>query len=205
MFCRNCGNGLLAGAAFCTECGSHVAGAAPQTVQSLPAATTPVEPVATSQLSADRVAPALANSVQHQEPYGQPPVFPALYPAIPTKKRNVAITLAIFLGYWSWLYTPKKNLLKFFLALVSSIAVGIMIQINMAAQQLVANAYTSCIISDLNYGTDSNCQNAFVFDSAWSTRITAGWLITLAIYLWSLIDNIRHSTQYYENYPNVNK
>ena len=209
MFCRNCGNGLLAGATFCTECGSPVEGVTPQSVQPVPSSAPPVEVVVPTQVPATPVAPVVAPAnapiVQQQAPIAPAPGYPGMFPAIPTKKRNVAITLAVFLGYWSWLYTPKKNLLKFFLALAASIAAGIMIQMNMASQQLVANAYTSCIISDLNYGTDSNCQNAFVFDPAWSTRITAGWLVYLAIYLWSLIDNIRHSAPYYEGYPNVKK
>ncbi|MDH6409056.1 hypothetical protein M2113_000005 [Aurantimicrobium minutum] len=209
MFCRNCGNGLLAGAAFCTECGSHVADVTPQTFHPAPAAVPPAEPAVSAQVPAAPVAPVIAPSVapvSHQEvPIPPAAGYPGMYPAVPTKKRNVAITLAVFLGYWSWLYTPKKNLLKFFLALAASIVAGLMIQMNMAAQQLVANAYTSCIISDLNYGTDSNCQNAFVFDPDWSMRITAGWLVYLAIYLWSLIDNIRHSASYYEGYPNVKK
>ncbi len=38
------------------------------------------------------------------------------------KDRTTAIVLAVFLSFWTWLYTYKKDSTKFWIGLVSSLA-----------------------------------------------------------------------------------
>lgn len=78
-YCGACGNGLVATAVVCPNCG------APQ-------------PSSTSSFGTGVGAP---------------------------KTKTTAILLAIFLSFWTWIYTYKKDMWKFWVGLVTAIALGI--------------------------------------------------------------------------------
>lgn len=122
-----------------------------------------------------------------------------------SKKKSVAVVLAVFLGYWAWLYTPKKNLAKFFSALILSIVAGVVIGVNQAAISTWADGWTYCMLSNIQTGTDYDCASIYPSNDSWSTFIQLGWVSVAGIYLWSLIDNIRHTSDYYNKYPEVKK
>lgn len=88
MYCRKCGSLMPDDAAFCQKCGAGVAGTAPPSAQSVP-------------------------------PAPQPPAYynAAYYPPRGGKDKTTAVLLAVFLGYWTWVYTYKKDALKFWLCL----------------------------------------------------------------------------------------
>ncbi|MEY2694522.1 MAG: zinc-ribbon domain [Actinomycetota bacterium] len=89
MFCSNCGN-QLAGAAFCTNCGT------PAGVQAAPAA---------------------APQQTYQQ---VPPPYSANYAmARPQKSRTTAIVLAVFLNCWTWVYTYRADKNKFWITLAA--------------------------------------------------------------------------------------
>lgn len=122
-----------------------------------------------------------------------------------SKKKSVAVVLAVFLGYWSWLYTPKKNLAKFFIALVLSVIAGIVIGVNQAALSSWADGWTYCLLTNIQTGSDYDCDSIYPSNDSWGSFIQLGWVSVVVIYLWSLIDNIRHSSEYFEKYPDVIK
>lgn len=74
-YCGACGNGLVATAVVCPNCGS-------------------------SQVTA------------------------AQFTAV-AKTKTTAILLAIFLSFWTWVYTYKKDMWKFWVGLVTAIVLGI--------------------------------------------------------------------------------
>lgn len=122
-----------------------------------------------------------------------------------TKKKSVAVVLAVFLGYWSWLYTPKKNLAKFFIALVASVIAGVVISVNQSAISSWADGWTYCLLSNIQEGTSYDCDSIYESNDSWSTFIQLGWATVVAIYVWSLIDNIRRTPEYFSNYPEATK
>ena len=95
-----------------------------------------------------------------------------------SKSKTIAVILAIFLGYWSWLYTYKKDAKKFWIYLIliwaGSICIGI----------LINNIGISTTL--MNYGT-------------W---IWLFFLINTSSYVWVLINNIGRPNSFYTNYPN---
>lgn len=135
IFCVGCGATVVQTAAFCPQCGT------PRAVPSL----TPQVPVA----PAVPVAPNATGA-------------PSSVPYAPPKSKTPAVILAIFLGYWTWLYTYQKDAWKFWL----SIAVAFLIAL------------------PLTFATGF------------------GFLITLGIGVWAIIDTAVKPREYYTNYPN---
>ncbi len=100
---------------------------------------------------------------------------------VPVKSKLTAVLLSVFLGYWSWLYTYKKNYAKFWISLGGIMVIIIII---FALVILVINYNMALFV---NYGT-------------W---IWLFWLMCNGgIWLWALIDNATKSDSFYENYPN---
>jgi len=114
------------------------------------------------------------------------PAAPAAAPAPPQqqpqafgptgKSKTTAVVLAVFLGFWSWLYTFQVNKTKFFIGLGVGL-VSTIIQIS----STIVNA-------------DS---------SEWYTASFIASFITFGVWLWPLIDNARKPASFYQAYPNV--
>jgi hypothetical protein len=132
-----------------------------------------------------------AAPVQQQQP---------VYQAAPTvKSKTPAVLLAVFLGYWTWLYTFKKDKVKFFIALPVSMIAGIVAMVsyfvNYTAQQALVECYTNAL---LGYYDMSLCET-------YSTNYTGlylGGAIGWGIWLWAVIDTARKKQDYFTNYPN---
>jgi RNA polymerase subunit RPABC4/transcription elongation factor Spt4 len=103
-YCRNCGKELAAEAMFCPSCG--------------------VPPP-----KGDKYCPNCGNSVS---PLAEVCVKCGirLTQFSPTRKKKVAsILLAVFLGYWTWLYTYKRDKWKFWVGLCLSIVYAITVAV----------------------------------------------------------------------------
>ena len=131
---------------------------------------------------------------------GSPVAGGPLAQAAPTvKTKKVAVILAVFLGYWSWLYTAKQNLAKFFIGLgVSSVgsviafsAYGKIAQTSKAQVECYTNAL-------LGYGDLDIC-NVYQYDY---TPVYIGLLIGLGVSIWAIVDNARKPESFFTNYPN---
>jgi len=94
-----------------------------------------------------------------------------------SKSKTTAVILAIFLGFWSWLYTYKKDYKKFWIYL------GIIL-IGATGFGILINKYPSTLL--VNYGT-------------W---IWLYFLIIQSSYVWVLINSIGRPNSFYTNYPN---
>lgn len=92
MFCTSCGNIISRRAAICVGCGTATG------VNQAPFGSPPPQPH--HYVNAIAVAPMAA-------------VFP--------KSKGTAVVLAIFLGFWTWVYTYQKDAWKFWLNLVLTV------------------------------------------------------------------------------------
>ena len=117
------------------------------------------------------------------------------------KKRNTAILLAVFLGFWTYIYTFAKDKAKFFIFLAANTVAYIisMTTLAMASEQTVRQA--SCLYSsfDYDYGFDSSMCDMYQPNYA---GVIIGLVIQLGIYVFILVDRIRKTEEYYSNYPN---
>lgn len=95
------------------------------------------------------------------------------------KSKTTAVLLSIFLGFWSWLYTYKKDSKKFWTYLILILAGSIIVGL------LISKITTSSLVL-VNYGT-------------W---IWLYFLINASSYIWVLINSIGRPESFYTNYPN---
>jgi hypothetical protein len=100
------------------------------------------------------------------------------------KSKVVAITLAAIFGFWSWLYTYKRDAKKFwvYLCLLLPGSVGVTILLN-----LVISGYSSPAADKLlvDYGT-----------WVWLYILVSG-----SSYVWALVNSIKRPISFYNNYP----
>ena len=95
----------------------------------------------------------------------------------PPKSKTTAVVLAVFLSFWSWLYTYQDNKVKFWL----SLPLELLRWFSIFAQ----------VIYDLNcYYSCSGSIGFSVFQ----------FLFGFPIWLWAVIDNARKPREYYERY-----
>ncbi|MCL5772706.1 MAG: zinc ribbon domain-containing protein [Actinobacteria bacterium] len=115
------------------------------------------------------------------------------------KSKGIAIVFSIFLGFWSWLYTYKKDFKKFWIFLgLPIVFMGIVIIIetlNSVSNPL--NKYTSSFMlvhSHLYVG----------FYSALAKYGTWIWLLFFIPHICALCNSIIRPENFYKNYPNGN-
>lgn len=154
-FCSACGNGLIATAAICPNCGTPVPGTA---------------------LASKPVA----------------------------KSKTVAVVLAVFLGFWTYLYTYAKDKSKFWITLGISVVASItaMVTISVAAAQ--ATKYSSCIYSafDWTYFEENYDMSMCDMYSPNYSGLFIASAIQLGLLVYIIVDRARKSQEYYTNYPN---
>jgi hypothetical protein len=81
-----------------------------------------------------------------------------------SKSKVASVLLAVFLAFWTWLYTYKKDGWKFWTGLGIAILIG--------------------IINITTFGLG----------------IAFTWILSLALWLWSVIDTAAKSEEWYRNY-----
>lgn len=170
-FCSSCGSALAAGAGFCSSCGGQVL-----------TATAPVTP---------------QQHVPQQPVPQQPGQFVPLAPKVKTKTN--AILLAVFFGYWAWLYTFKRDKLKFFVGLgvglVANVVALVSYLLNYGVQQQLIQCYTRALLN----GYDLDLCNGY------KTNYVGVWIgvvIAWGVWLWAVIDTARKKNDFFTNYPN---
>lgn len=117
-FCKRCGYGVEAAKAFCPGCGGQMAPQPLETVvvpqvahplvvsASLPVASRPQQP-----LPAAMFCPACGNQIVHTAA-----ICPSCGTVVGTPKdKTVAVLLAVFLFAWTWVYTYKRDAVKFWI------------------------------------------------------------------------------------------
>ena len=116
-----------------------------------------------------------------------------------TKNKGIAIVLAIFLGFWSWLYTYKKDFKKFWIFLSLPIVffgIVIIIETLISASNPLNKYVPSFMLvhSNLYVG----------FYSALTKYGTWIWLLLLIPHIWAFCNSIIRPENFYKNYPNGN-
>ena len=111
-----------------------------------------------------------------------------------TKDKTAAVLLAVFLGFWSWLYTFKASKAKFVFGLAVSL-LGLLIAV--LEQVSWADNDAQCTLQIHNlffYGVDNtNCDASYRHEYF-------GLIIIFAVWLWSLLSSVMRSKDFYENY-----
>ena len=106
---------------------------------------------------------------------------------ITPKSKTAAIILAIFVGFWAWLYTYGKNAKKFW------ISIGVN-----AAMVIIILAYFLSVLSNAisydAYNVDFYSGPIIVF-SIFMNIISSG------IWIWAIVDNSVKPNSFYEKYP----
>lgn len=110
---------------------------------------------------------------------------------ITPKNKTVAILLAVFFSFWSWLYTFGKNSKKFWI----SIGVNALFFIIIFAYScsMVANSMSAYDQSNIDY--TSFYSGPIIILSVFVN------LVSFGIWLWALIDNSTKPNVFYEKYP----
>ena len=93
----------------------------------------------------------------------------------PRKSKAVSILLAVFLTFWTWLYTYRRNNRKFWLGLILS-----SLPILFAVVALEFYVSVSWIPESL--------------------FIALSYLLPMAIWLWAIVDTISKKQEWYDNY-----
>jgi len=109
-------------------------------------------------------------------------------PASPPKSKTVSVVLAVFFGFWSWLYTYRRDQIKFWIFL------GILITMWVSYTGYACSSIGETL-SNPYFNMDSYTSNINTF-SNWMFAVGAiGWF-------WALIDAVRRPAYFYLNYPN---
>jgi hypothetical protein len=106
----------------------------------------------------------------------------------PVKNKVVAVILAFFFGYWSWLYTYKKNMVKFWSALG---VIGLLFIINIS--------YSCSFIQDAVSGTTYPDD---YFSGGFLTFVILINIVNFGVWVWALVDNATKPESFYMDYPN---
>jgi hypothetical protein len=104
-----------------------------------------------------------------------------------TKNKTVALLLAIFLGFWTWIYTYQKDGWKFWLSLALTL-VGM----------IVMSITTVNIITSRN---ELETNNDVV--AGWFAAWIIAYIITIGLWIWGILDRALKRAAWYENYPNL--
>ncbi len=120
-----------------------------------------------------------------------------------SKNKTTAVLLAVFLGFWSWLYTFKINKTKFFIGLGASFVAGIIQTTSLLLTADDIDYYAACIDDAVYYGADSMqaLEECASYQPDYTLAFLAGF-ITFGIWLWALIDNARKPASFYQGYQN---
>jgi len=96
------------------------------------------------------------------------------------KNKSTAVLLSVFLSFWSWLYTYKKNSYKFWIGL------GVFI------------FYIVCLglFSAISESTPGSPNAGIAIVPIFAVLLTAIWI-------WAIVDNATKPQEWYQNYPNA--
>lgn len=168
MFCRNCGQEWPDTPEYCMSCGAR-----PLTgtsyCPSCAAATTPLSEICVK--------------------CGARFPRPGFTTGSRTGKSKVAsILLAVFLSFWTWIYTYKKDGWKFWVGLALAFLPGIIV-------------YSIFLTSFMSYPYDTPIPDATGI--AFVLSIMGVSVIGFGIWIWTIVDTAIKSDDWYRRYPEI--
>jgi hypothetical protein len=108
---------------------------------------------------------------------------------ISPRKKEVAVILAVFLGPWSWLYTYRYNVTKFWVGL-GIVFFNSFLLLSSFGQMLYGSALFPFALPWWAMGYDA-------LSVIWIHAIP-----NLVVYILSIVDNARKPTEFFSDYPN---
>lgn len=115
------------------------------------------------------------------------------------KSKTTAVLLAVFLGFWAWLYTFQVNKTKFFIGLSAQIVLSIVYFV-------VFFQYFTSALNSYDYNCDYNYSCTETYDSASIGGLIGAMffigIVGLGLWIWEIVDNARRPESFYLNYPN---
>ena len=123
---------------------------------------------------------------------GSPSHTIASRPAAPSfvpRKKEVAVILAVFFSAWSWLYTYRQNVTKFWVGLGVAMLNSFLL-VSTFGQLFFGPAFFPVASPLVPMGFDLQ------------SVLWAHLLPNLAIWIFSIVDNARKPPEFFSNYPN---
>jgi hypothetical protein len=110
------------------------------------------------------------------------------------KSKVASILLAVFLGFWTWLYTYKLDGWKFWVGLGANVVLVILTYVILFAVfggwMGMGNYY--------NYGDEEIVGRVML----WVGYIAIASIVSFGLWLWAVIDAAIKKDVWYNNYPN---
>jgi hypothetical protein len=176
MYCRNCGKEVAPGGEYCMSCGARpLAGTA--YCPSCAGATTPLSEICVKCGTKLVIQAQTAARVMPQH----------------SKSKVASILLAVFLTFWTWLYTYKKDGWKFWTGLGISLACGIVTTVIITVKTSSLNGFNGSI--DESVVTDLLVQLMTVF--------VISSLVSFGLWIWAVVDSAIKKNEWYSDYPDV--
>jgi hypothetical protein len=173
MYCRNCGKENTSDSEFCMSCGAR------------PAAGTAFCPACASPTTLiSEICVKCGNRLAISHPVSN---------AVTNRKsKAVSILLAVFLGFWTWLYTYKKDGWKFWTGLGVSSGINIVFFIITISSMLQ-------LTNNRGFKSEVSDWPIILFFIAYIFTMLA----YTAIWVWGVVDTAIKKNEWYENYPDV--
>ena len=161
MYCRNCGRKLLPGADICDVCGIK-------------------PPLGQHYCNSCGVGvlPQAEKCIICGAVFGKPPR---------PKAKTIAVLLAVFLGYWTWVYTYRKNAWKFWVGLAAGLPSFVIFNIGLIPHNSVEYDANG---NYLGWG-GLHFSNYVLFPAL---------LVFLAVWIWAVIDVCLKKQNWYLTY-----
>lgn len=111
------------------------------------------------------------------------------------KNKNTAVTLAVSLSWWTWLYTYKKDIWKFWLgSAIGVFSTGLTFAYIINMFRNVMTMVEQAMLGSLNEtelaGSTSGLTN-------W---IIVAWIAGLGLWSWAIVDTVVKSREWYNSY-----
>jgi hypothetical protein len=135
---------------------------------------------------------------------GTPVAVAKVVGAVAPKTKNTAIVLAVFLGYWTYLYTFAKDKSKFWIFLAANSIASIITFTALISASTEATNQGECILGswDFTYGEANYDPSMCDMYQPNYSGFFIGLVIQLGVYLFIIVDRARKTQEFYSNYPN---
>jgi hypothetical protein len=105
------------------------------------------------------------------------------------KSKNVAVVLAVFLSYWSWLYSYKKDAAKFYVCLGLSILLGF-------TNLLIINGLVFSSYIPLADQYEYIIFTAIPEDPFLSTYFFMTYLVSVGFWIWAIVSAAKKPSRF---------
>jgi hypothetical protein len=168
MYCRNCGKETPPGGEYCMSCGARPLNGTAY-CPACAGTTTLISEICVK--CGTRLTPPATAAVTQRH----------------SKSKVASILMAVFLGFWTWLYTYKKDAWKFWV----SLGVGAVMTIAMVVIMVLVIANNA-----------GDPENFFSTGFIQFMAVYIGLIVVQSgISIWAIVDTIIKNDKWYDNYP----